>query len=212
MSMNQKDILLSKISELLYAQYIGNEDSEMPKDEYDPEARILMDVLQKVEGHVSTDYIASELANIFTDMFDNNYSKDDFILVSAKIKLLYDSAERQTINIFASKRKDGSFQPEEVIVDLEIFFAGLEYGDVTEGECQIWKYPNGNILQITSDRIVLEDNYYSTPYTTKGTVWLPKLVKKEVDQKKVMDAYSDLMSTPEHVSFLRRFLQKLLKK
>ncbi len=113
--------------------------------------------------------------------------------------------------IFASadKNHDG-FYPEEIIENLNKFYDGLEYGDVAEGEYQIWEYPSGKIFDIKSDREVSKDEYYTTPYTTKGTMWLPKLVEVEEDKEKVREVYDRLnqSSQDNESGLLRRLFRK----
>lgn len=94
--------------------------------------------------------------------------------------------------IFASKRSANEYRAEEFIDDINKVFSGLEYGDVAEGECQIWEYPSGKIFEISPDRKVDAGDYYTTPYTTKGTMWLPKLVEVGKDTEKVQRAYTQL--------------------
>jgi hypothetical protein len=113
------------------------------------------------------------------------------------------SEKMNKILIFAYKYK-GEFYPEYIVDDLDMLFSDLEYGDVFEGNYQIWEYPSGKINKIESDRKVDDKNYYSTPYTDKGTIWLPKLSLIRTDKDKVADAYDKLKNTPKKKSLLQR--------
>ena len=111
--------------------------------------------------------------------------------------------------IFADKLQDDEYHGSELSPQFETMLDGLEYGDVVTKEFQIWEYPSGKIFDIIPDRTTLPTDDYSS---ASVNTWLPKLVEKDVDQKKVMDAYDDLMSRPERISFFRRFLAKFSKK
>ena len=87
---------------------------------------------------------------------------------------------------------ENAFKPEHIVEDLHNELANLEYGDVADGDYQVWEYPSGKIFQITSDREVDDDNFYSTPYTSKGTIWEPQLTEIFTDQAKVHEAYRKL--------------------
>jgi hypothetical protein len=90
---------------------------------------------------------------------------------------------------------DGTYYAEKIIEDIERFYDGLEYGDVSKGEYQIWEYPSGRIFRIDPDREVDEKNYYSVRYTTKGTIWLPKLRLVKTDKQRVEEIFSFLSIT-----------------
>lgn len=86
---------------------------------------------------------------------------------------------------------EGKFVPEHIIADLEDDLDGLEYGDVAESRYQVWEYPSGKIFAVKSDRVIDRDSsdYYSSPYTSQGTMWLPELVEIRTDKKMVEEAY-----------------------
>lgn len=98
------------------------------------------------------------------------------------------------IYILAEKSGGEAYQPHELVANLEDFYANLEYGDVKEGEFQLWEHPTGKIFQIEADRDVEKKNYYATPYGANGTIWLPKLVEVSVDEDKVSKALSSLQA------------------
>lgn len=102
--------------------------------------------------------------------------------------------------LFAYEYK-GEFYAETIIDDLESRLSGLEYGDVYEGEYQIWEYPSGKIFKIVPDRKVDDKDYCSVPYTTKGTLWLPKLTLLKTNKDKVEEAYKRLSNPPKKQSF-----------
>ncbi|MPM48137.1 hypothetical protein SDC9_94860 [bioreactor metagenome] len=68
------------VSEILYNGILGETCPEYPRDEYDGEARLLVDeVLRRsVAGRVSTMDISDILASIFTDSFDVKYEAYEF--------------------------------------------------------------------------------------------------------------------------------------
>src|SRR5262249_39684189 len=90
------------------------------------------------------------------------------------------------------KRSDNQYEPEEIITNLKEFYSGLEYGDVAEGEYQVWEFPSGTIYDVVPDREVDKQHYYTVPYTSSGTVWLPQLKKVGTDSNRVATAYHDL--------------------
>ena len=92
------------------------------------------------------------------------------------------------ILLFSYKYKD-EYHPEHIIQDLESEFDRLEYGDVLEGEFQVWEYPSGKIYKIEPDRKVPDDKYYSS---RSSSLWSPKLTEIEVDKRKVSEAYEQL--------------------
>jgi hypothetical protein len=89
--------------------------------------------------------------------------------------------------LFASKRRDGSFKAEEIVTDLDRLFSTLEYGDVYEGECQIWEYPSGKIFSLVVDKEMPEQEYYSTPGE-----WHPKLLEITVNRELVARSHQEL--------------------
>ena len=91
---------------------------------------------------------------------------------------------KNKIQIFAYKY-EGKFYPEHIIHNLDSEFSRLEYGDVYEGEYQIWEYPSGKMFQIESDRIVKDNNYWSSP---NADLWIPILKQIKVDKKIVNEA------------------------
>lgn len=102
--------------------------------------------------------------------------------------------------LFAYEYK-GEFYAETIIDDLESRLSGLEYGDVYEGEYQIWEYPSGKIFNIEPDRKVDDKYYYYVPYNTSGTIWLPKLTLLKTDKERVQEAYKQFSSIPKKQSF-----------
>lgn len=101
---------------------------------------------------------------------------------------------KNKILLFAYKT-NGDFFAERIIDDLDSALSRLEYGDVLEGEYQIWEYPSGKLFNITPDKEVEEKDYYSTPNTNTGVKWLPKLMISSTDKNKVAEAYKRLSST-----------------
>lgn len=96
--------------------------------------------------------------------------------------------------IFAYKSGNG-YVAESVDINWEETLSSLEYQDVKDGEYQLWEYPSGKIFSIVPDRELDEDqNQYSTPYTTKGTIWLPILVEADRNKEKVAAAYQAFKS------------------
>ena len=119
----------------------------------------------------------------------------------------------EKIKIFASKDKEGVYRPEEIISDWEHFHSGFEYGDVKESEYQVWEYPSGKIFDIIPDREVNDEKeYYTTPYTTEGTMWLPKLEEAGIDTKKVTAAYIHLKNHKKGRSTLAHKLADFFRK
>lgn len=102
------------------------------------------------------------------------------------------------------KSKNGSYYAEEIVNDLEDFYSGLEYGDVTKGEYQLWEYPSGKIFRIEPDREVAEKDHYSTPYSGNKTVWEPKLVLLDTEQKRVKEIYEKLSSPQNERSLFEK--------
>jgi len=102
------------------------------------------------------------------------------------------NTSQKRIWIFAY-RYNGEYTPEEIVDNPEDQYAGLEYDDVKKGEYQLWEYPSGKIFNIDPDRqLTSGQNQYSTPYSSSGTVWLPKLVETGLDKEKVSKAYRHL--------------------
>lgn len=91
--------------------------------------------------------------------------------------------------ILAEKRND-QYIPIELVRNIEDFLADLEYGDVAENKYQLWEYPSGQVQAIEVDRKVDQSQYYSVPNTSKGQVWVPKLVPLVVDKVKVTEAFA----------------------
>lgn len=112
----------------------------------------------------------------------------------------------ERILIFAYRYKE-DFLPEHIIEDLQSNLADLEYGDVFEGEYQIWEYPSGKIYRITADREVQNKNYYSPP---NSPLWMPLLEEIGIDRDRVANAYKLLNKPPSHDNFFRR-IRRLFK-
>lgn len=90
--------------------------------------------------------------------------------------------------IFAYKFK-GKFHPERLIDDWENHLTSIEYGDVVEGQYQIWEYPSGKIYILKADRRLDIKDYYSVP--TSG-LWKPVLETIKEDKESVDAAYMRL--------------------
>lgn len=88
--------------------------------------------------------------------------------------------------IFATKRVNEDFVPDEIIKDFSILDT-VEYADTPE--CQIWEYPSGKIFNIVPDREVEEKDLYSVPSQDK---WLPTLAYDHMDVDKVSRAFMHL--------------------
>lgn len=91
--------------------------------------------------------------------------------------------------IQADKLKDGSFYATEVFNNLEDHSNHWEYGDVHDGEYQIWEYPSGKIFSVRVDREVIESQHWSLPHPER---WQPILELIETDSKRVRSAYDRL--------------------
>jgi hypothetical protein len=100
--------------------------------------------------------------------------------------LMQDSAEKW---IFANLH-EGAYHPEH-LVELKSL-DNLEYIDVKNHEYQVWHWPSGDIYNIVPDREVSEGDEYSTPYTTKGEIWLPILEKVNTNKAQVKEAINNL--------------------
>lgn len=95
-----------------------------------------------------------------------------------------------TLYIIADKRSNEQFAPDEISKNLEDLYSTLEYGDVLEGECQIWEYPSGKIFDMRPDREVPKSKYYSTPAENS---WMPELTLVSTDTQKVEEARKKLV-------------------
>ncbi|MGH7196944.1 MAG: hypothetical protein ACREGJ_04260 [Candidatus Saccharimonadales bacterium] len=102
----------------------------------------------------------------------------------------------------------GEFQGFEFSGDLEQIIDGYEYGDVAEGNYQIWEYPSGKIFRVEPDREVGEKDYYTVPHTTKGIMWLPRLVEIDENRQMVESEYKRLTSLPVKKSLWQRVFKK----
>ncbi|HEU4913809.1 MAG TPA: hypothetical protein VFT16_00175 [Candidatus Saccharimonadales bacterium] len=99
------------------------------------------------------------------------------------------------------------FKPTEYGSDLYKLCSSLEYGDVLEGEVQIWEYPSGIISTVKPDREVGQKDYYSIPDKDR---WLPVLERLDEDKKRVSSAYLLLSSKQKgHHSILGHIISKL---
>jgi hypothetical protein len=85
----------------------------------------------------------------------------------------------------------GKYKPYELSDNLDDIYSTYEYGDVAEGEYQIWEYPSGKIFQIKPDREVEDKYYYSSP---DKIIWWPVLHLLELDVERVTEAYRKLSS------------------
>lgn len=96
--------------------------------------------------------------------------------------------------MFILAEQDGNtYGPTDLSESLEKLTEGLEYQDVVDGTYQIWQYPSGKVYSLATDRKLDKSaNQYSTPYTSKGTVWLPRLDEIDIDTEKVSAAYEAL--------------------
>lgn len=120
-----------------------------------------------------------------------------------------DNTQKQFI--IAERSSDDKYDPEGLEATWEKIYEGLEYGDVYEGNYQIWEYPSGKIFKMEPDRKVEVRNYYSTPH---NTLWLPKLTLLETDKKKVEGAYIRLSNVGKmrKRSLISRIKRWFLKK
>lgn len=84
---------------------------------------------------------------------------------------------------------EGDFHPEDIISDLGEALANLEYGDVANGEFEIWEYPSGKIFKVEPDRRVESNLHWSSPAKDQ---WMPRLVQISKDVEKVAKAYERL--------------------
>ena len=100
--------------------------------------------------------------------------------------------ETSTKYIQADKNIDGSYSPTEISANLSLLLESYEYGDVAEGNFQVWEYLSGDIYQIEVDRTLNEAQYYTTSWTTDGVKWKPVLRNISNDQDKVKQAYAYL--------------------
>ncbi len=94
--------------------------------------------------------------------------------------------------LHAEKQDGGHYVASQIIENLDEWTGNYEYGDVREDEYQVWEYPSGKIYSVVSDREVDKKQYYATPFSTHGTVWLPQLKLLGVDVDKVRSAYQKL--------------------
>jgi len=99
---------------------------------------------------------------------------------------------KDVIYIFAAKDNAGEFYGEHVVTDLDKQLDNLEYKDVHAGEYQIWKYPVGEIYNVTSDREVSSEDEYSVPNTNRGVIWKPLLEQVGLDPDFVSNEYQKL--------------------
>lgn len=96
------------------------------------------------------------------------------------------------VKIFAY-RYENEYVPERLIDDWDEEVDGFEYADVVRGEYQVWEYPSGKIYDVVPDRQLGDNEHqYSTPFTSKGIVWLPILKEAGIDTGKVSEAYAQL--------------------
>ncbi len=119
----------------------------------------------------------------------------------------------KSIYILADKTKQGDYYGSEIVdKGLERYMESFEYGDIAEHEVQIWEYPAGKIYDVVPDRKVSNADYYTTPYTSRGTMWLPKLVEIATDKNRVAEAYERLMNPPKRDGVLRRLGRRLRRR
>jgi hypothetical protein len=93
-------------------------------------------------------------------------------------------------NYILAEEYDGQFRPTELNDDLDNILNNLEYGDVYEGNYQLWEFPSGAMSRIEPDRKVSDKYYYSTP---SKDIWLPILIELAPDKRKVNEAYRQLI-------------------
>ena len=72
----------------------------------------------------------------------------------------------------ATEQKEHSINESDTLDQL---CEDLEYGDVAEGIYTVLDTTNERQYVIIPDRAVGKNDYYATPFNSKGTVWLPKL-------------------------------------
>lgn len=108
--------------------------------------------------------------------------------------------------MLAEEYTEQGFWPDSVEQSLDDMFNSLEYGDVYEGDYQVWEYPSGKVYEITPDRNVADKYYYSPP---SDDLWEPVLTEIGVDKQRVAEAYKKLTSRPKKLSFIQRFKRRL---
>jgi hypothetical protein len=92
----------------------------------------------------------------------------------------------------ADRNDDGTYSRTGLYSDIDYLFGGLEYGDVFEGNYQIWEFPSGKISMLKPDREVPKDDYYAAPYKD---YWLPILEYIKTDKQKVTQAVRDFLQS-----------------
>lgn len=110
--------------------------------------------------------------------------------------------------IQADKQSNGKYIETELHNSLDSFFRNIEYGDVEEGEYQIWEYPSGKKFDVKVDRKVNDSYYYTTP---TEEVWEPILNLTGEDVQQVQGAYERLVSNTKKQNILKRMLRWLIK-
>jgi hypothetical protein len=108
------------------------------------------------------------------------------------------------VYILAEKTTKG-FKATEVNESYQELCSGVEYGDIFEGEIQIWEYPTGKIYSVVPDRTVSDKKYYSLP---DEDLWEPQLKLTGRDKSRVRDAYI-LLTTKPRRSILSNLLRLL---
>jgi hypothetical protein len=109
--------------------------------------------------------------------------------------------------IFATKDKKGGYKAEEIAPTEQIIgdlLSGTEYGDVKEGEIQVWEYPSGKLFAVKPDREVAEQDYYSI---ASKDLWLPVLEEISEDKAKVRAAYTSLLKKTDSPRGIKRWFK-----
>ena len=95
--------------------------------------------------------------------------------------------------ILADRADDGQYYGSEILEsDPQDFLAEFEYGDVVNNMFQIWEYPSGVIYQLKPDRKVDDKHYFSTPYSSRGTIWEPLMIQIAIEKDKVDKAFNTI--------------------
>ncbi|HSW92151.1 MAG TPA: hypothetical protein VLG09_05905 [Candidatus Saccharimonadales bacterium] len=75
------------IQKLLYDMIVGENDPDLPENEYAPEAAQLTKWILEAKP-LSSEPVADQLAAIFSKMFDDAYTSSDFEEIAKRINLL----------------------------------------------------------------------------------------------------------------------------
>ncbi|NHC13688.1 hypothetical protein [Motilibacter deserti] len=93
-----------------------------------------------------------------------------------------------TTYIRVERSRDGTYAA-DLSTDLDALCEGMEYGDVCEGEYEVWVHPGGELCAVVPDRAVAERDHWATP---RADLWLPELRVVGSDPARVAEAYEQL--------------------